>query len=109
MPFSDNKIAIQRVERNCANTIINITVSGAARNAPATPQIAPHRAKASKTTTAERFRDCPVMRGCTMFPIVNCQVCNPAATRRTGVKVLNCTSANAVGSATATTEPMVGI
>ena len=39
-PSADNRIAIHRVPGNCANTIINMTVSGAARNAPASPQIA---------------------------------------------------------------------
>src|SRR5262245_7264122 len=68
LPSAESKIAIHRVDGNCANTIINITVSGAARNAPAMPQISPQIASASKTTTAERFNESPVMRGCTKFP-----------------------------------------
>ena len=60
---AQHNIAIQRVDENCANTIMIITVSGAARNAPAMPQINPQIASASRTTTAERLSDSPVMRG----------------------------------------------
>jgi len=40
-----------------------MTVSGAARNAPASPQIALQTESASNITTADRFNESLVMRG----------------------------------------------
>src|SRR5690606_18645997 len=58
-PFSESSTAIQRVPGNWARMTIIITVSGVERNMPATPQMAPQKARASRTTTGSMFRLSP--------------------------------------------------
>ena len=80
-PLAERRIAIQRVEADCAKRIIINTVNGADKNIPGIPQIAPHMANPKSTTSADRFSVSPIIQGCTKLPIENCQKLTPAKTK----------------------------
>ena len=80
-PFAERRIAIQRVVGDWAKRIIIKTVSGADRNIPGIPQIAPQIANPNSTIRAERLSVSPIILGCTKFPMENCQKLTPAKTK----------------------------
>ncbi len=82
-------MAIDLVRGNSEKMIISITVNGTLRNIPAIPQILPHKARESITTSGLRLSEFPIKRGSRILPINSCMKPSEVIMIRNGVKVGN--------------------
>ena len=80
-PSADSKIAIQRVESNCA-VIMNVATSkGTLKNIPAIPQIMPQNTKFIKMANVDKFSVLPVNFGSNILPKSICRPIKPIAVK----------------------------
>jgi hypothetical protein len=98
-----------RVPGNSDIIIIIITVIGTLNSIPGIPQITPHITKERKTTSGLIFKERPINRGSTRFPIINWMAPTIARTNIPGVNSPNCRTEKIAGNKVAISEPMVGI
>ena len=98
-----------RVVSNFEKIITRTTMIGTARNMPVAPQIAPQTTSDRRITKVERLSWSPISRGTMTLPAMNWITPSMAAISRTvpGSPVIRV--AKAVGTATPSSEPMVGM